>query len=257
MPSHLSSAAVESVCRSDGMPVSQLDWRANRLADAVAKSAVGQCHSALAAVKCINSAAAVHRHEAAILGAVTRAANTHRVPVVTESGLVTIVAMRDSISAQAAVRSAQQVVPRPVTTSVPVASAELPDVPKSQQSGIRCLWATRTKCSAADILLRDKRRRLASLAKTVQKARSERVAADIVNRSFAMRAEAAGEATPLLRPTLAISSDGPMSAAFIAAVKRVHESSTSSSTPEERRIALRQRIAAKSVGTSRRCEAPL
>ena len=99
MPSHTSCAAAVGKLMSNGMPITRTGWRANRLADAVAKC-VAQVDGAAAAVAALlKEADAVVRHEAAVLGAVTHAANNHMVTVINQKGVAVTSVRRDATQA--------------------------------------------------------------------------------------------------------------------------------------------------------------
>ena len=80
MPSHTSAARMKSAPPLDsrGEPITWVMWRANRLADALAKSAADQRRLPAAALAFLRDAKDLHLHQAAVLGMVTYAANHHR-----------------------------------------------------------------------------------------------------------------------------------------------------------------------------------
>ncbi len=69
-------AAIGTLIKSDGRPVTVVEWRANRLADALAKAAVGDEKVCQVASELMSQAEALVRHEAAVVGAVTHT-HTH------------------------------------------------------------------------------------------------------------------------------------------------------------------------------------
>ncbi|CAK0821986.1 unnamed protein product [Prorocentrum cordatum] len=77
MPAHGTAAVIGTARRSDGIAVAAVDWRANRLADAVAKAAAGCPPQRVAAQHLLLDAEKLVAHEAAVFGAVTYAANHH------------------------------------------------------------------------------------------------------------------------------------------------------------------------------------
>ena len=79
MPAHQTAAHMARSVKSTGQPVTVVDWRANRLADALAKSAATETQAPPAALKLLDAAAAAVKHCATLLGQVTHAAN-HNVP---------------------------------------------------------------------------------------------------------------------------------------------------------------------------------
>ena len=83
MPARLGLAAVGEAKLSDGTRLTTLDWRANRLADALAKAAARRRIAGANTDATLAVAAKAVRHAARLLGRVTFAANNH---VVTEVG---------------------------------------------------------------------------------------------------------------------------------------------------------------------------
>ena len=77
VPSHISASRMQSAPPLDsrGEPISWEMWRANRLADALAKAAANQQRLPAAALGQLKAASDLHRHVAAVLGMVTYAAN--------------------------------------------------------------------------------------------------------------------------------------------------------------------------------------
>jgi hypothetical protein len=97
MPAHKSRAQATRSHASNGALVTVDEWRANRLADVVARGCARRSAIPRPASARVQLAADVLRTEAAVLGVVTTAANTHRVQVVTHGGHVTTVTRRDSV----------------------------------------------------------------------------------------------------------------------------------------------------------------
>jgi len=77
MPAHTSHAAVGVATRSDGRPVSYLDWRSNRLVDKVAKAAAARGRAPLAQRRLVAEAHQAVEFSAALLGLTTHAANNY------------------------------------------------------------------------------------------------------------------------------------------------------------------------------------
>jgi len=75
MPSHTSRSAVGVTLRSDGNPVTYLDWRLNRLVDKVAKVAAASGRAPWRQRKLVEEAHRAVEFSAALLGLTTRAAN--------------------------------------------------------------------------------------------------------------------------------------------------------------------------------------
>ena len=86
MPAHLSRLAAASRLKSDGSQVTMLEWRANRLVDALAKLGAQLHRLPARLVQDVNSALAALEHAAALLGVVTRASNVHTVSVTRPGG---------------------------------------------------------------------------------------------------------------------------------------------------------------------------
>ncbi len=80
---------------SNGHVVTSALWRANRLVDAMAKRAAKQHTVGSSVLKAFKLAEATALHGAAVLGMVTKAANSHRVEVVDESGDTKVQVCRD------------------------------------------------------------------------------------------------------------------------------------------------------------------
>ncbi len=97
VPAHTSPAAVGEAKRSDGQRLSHVDWRANRLADGLAKQAAATTQPPSAVLRLLASARLAVGHFAKLLGRVTHAANNHVVQEVSEDGTVTSHTKRDSV----------------------------------------------------------------------------------------------------------------------------------------------------------------
>jgi len=77
MPAHTSRSAVGVAIRSDGCPVTYLDWRFNRLVDKVAKTAAAKGRAPLAQRRLVAEACQAVEFSAALLGLTTHAANNY------------------------------------------------------------------------------------------------------------------------------------------------------------------------------------
>jgi hypothetical protein len=97
MPAHKSCAQAVRQRASDGELVTVGEWRANRFADAIARSCAYRSAVPRPTAGRLQFAADVLRTEAGTLGAVTKAANRHRSEVVTDGGHRTFVTRRDSV----------------------------------------------------------------------------------------------------------------------------------------------------------------
>ena len=103
-PAHTSWATLGSRLRSDGRPLTTIDWRANVLADAAAKHAANT-HRAPAALRAHHSQmVAAHRYGAAVAGIACREANNYKVTQFDRDGNVTTLIKRDSIGRQEPLR---------------------------------------------------------------------------------------------------------------------------------------------------------
>jgi hypothetical protein len=118
LPAHQSATAIGNRTLSNGKEMTALDWRANRLVDALAKmaAAVGRMPKALS--RLLDSGKAACRHAAALLGVVTHAANNCHVQEQREDGTLVTRIKRD----------AQQPARRP-RRSVPAAAEVCPPLP--------------------------------------------------------------------------------------------------------------------------------
>ena len=75
LPAHQTTGAIMNRWLSNGKRFSVVDWRANRLADAVAKMMANDAAPASSSVNIVKSGIAACRHAAAVLGLVTHTAN--------------------------------------------------------------------------------------------------------------------------------------------------------------------------------------
>eukprot|EP00973_Karenia_brevis_P022177 3051466-Karenia_brevis.AAC.1 len=81
MPAHKSLDDIRVVRRSDGRRITVVDWRANQLADALAKMAAPANAVAAAIDALFATACEAAQFELAMLGVVTYAANNQRAEV--------------------------------------------------------------------------------------------------------------------------------------------------------------------------------
>ena len=96
MPAHQSTAAIGSRTLSNGDRMSVIDWRANRLVDALAKEAAKQRQAPMAITRLLASARTAVKHAAALLGQVTYAANNCVMERVQQDGTRVLRTCRDS-----------------------------------------------------------------------------------------------------------------------------------------------------------------
>ena len=109
IPAHTNPTSIGEVSRSDGRRFSHVDWRANRLADALAKQAAAKGQPPSSVIRLLTSAMHASRHAAKLLGQVTFAANNHQVQAITGDGLGTSRTIRDSVDAPRRTRAPVQV----------------------------------------------------------------------------------------------------------------------------------------------------
>ncbi len=100
MPAHQGVEAIGEKKLSDGSRLSPVDWRANRLADALAKMAAADYAMPLAIQKVLDSACVAVRHAASLLACVTHVANNHKELVHDDGGNTHWVTRRDSQTTQ-------------------------------------------------------------------------------------------------------------------------------------------------------------
>ena len=97
MPAHCTVAAVGMARLSNGSRLSVIDWRANRLADALAQAAARSRLALGATVGLLAAATSAVRHAARLLGQVTHASNHHEVVLVEADGASRVVVRRDAV----------------------------------------------------------------------------------------------------------------------------------------------------------------
>ena len=96
-PAHKSYAAVGHLKGSNGVRLSPVDWRANRLVDKLAKLAAGSLQFSEHITKLVPSAEAAAAHAACLLGIVTHSANNFEHTVIGDGGKETVTILRDSV----------------------------------------------------------------------------------------------------------------------------------------------------------------
>ena len=99
-PAHTSWASLGSRLRSDGMPLTAVDWRANGIADAAAKMAAGRHRAPAYLRRHYHELVAAYRYGAAVAGVACWEANNHKAMTTDASGAVKFVIHRDSIGRQ-------------------------------------------------------------------------------------------------------------------------------------------------------------
>jgi hypothetical protein len=102
MLAHKSIWDIDGLRRSDGLMVSTLDWRANRLADALAKMGAPVSSMAQSIVRLFSTACEAAQYECALLGVVTNAANNCKTVITLADGTSKTIIKRDAVGARAA-----------------------------------------------------------------------------------------------------------------------------------------------------------
>jgi len=97
VPAHHSHNSVGEAKLSNGIRLSHVDWRANRLVDKLAKTAAGARCAPEFVVELAAGLDAATAHAAALLGIVTHAANNHKVTEVGDGGAIITRIARDSV----------------------------------------------------------------------------------------------------------------------------------------------------------------
>jgi hypothetical protein len=98
MPAHSTANAIEDRTKSNGKSLTVSEWRANQLADRLAKRGAPESVLRKDAVELISIAGAALAYHAAQLGVITRAANCHEKVEVAADGTATTIKCRDSSS---------------------------------------------------------------------------------------------------------------------------------------------------------------
>ena len=156
MPAHRGQSSIHHARRSDGFPITAVDWRANRLVDALAKAAAQEKRVPRHVMQYVEDAAAALEYAAAKLGTVTNAANNFRCTVVLPDGSTAQCIKRDS-AAQKRPRGSQT--KRETPTSRPASSSNKQDVGLLPTGQFQLLPARRRAAQCSDNRL-SKRQRL-------------------------------------------------------------------------------------------------
>ena len=93
---HKSHTAIGVATKTDRQRLTSIDWRGNRLVDALAKAAASSLSAPTAVSSFLRSADAAAAHAACMLRVVTHAANNFRSCVLTEGGASVTTITRDS-----------------------------------------------------------------------------------------------------------------------------------------------------------------
>ena len=134
MPSHESADGATSKPKSNGRLVTTSEWRANQLADKLAKRGAGTSCLRDDADKAIKVAGSALCHHGAQLGMVTRAANKHREDYTDHNGKPAFRHLRDSTT----VARMAKVKPAALegtcdTTAPPIDVALVPELARQQE----------------------------------------------------------------------------------------------------------------------------
>ncbi len=113
MPAHSSPASIGEVKMSNGASLTHIDWRANRLANGLAKLAAAEHSPPKAILRLLKSAKAAVEHCAKLLGRVTYAANNHVVLEPDQDGKLVSRTLRDSVEAPKRARVNKQASSKP------------------------------------------------------------------------------------------------------------------------------------------------
>ena len=101
MPSHAAAtAAIGKARKSDGKAIKPAEWRGNRLADALAKSAARPTRVDQLVLDQIDEMQEAAIYGAAFAGVTTHAANNHKVAVTRDDGSVMHRLVRDSVASR-------------------------------------------------------------------------------------------------------------------------------------------------------------
>ena len=141
MPAHTTASESETRVKSNGKSLTTTEWRANQLADALAKRGASSSALRTAADKVIKAAGNALVQSAARLGVVTLAANNHVTETINEHGVKIRIVNRDSSAVPAetalaqahrketkaaALESKQVKAPAPPATAAPLVPLTLP-----------------------------------------------------------------------------------------------------------------------------------
>ena len=151
IPAHRSLAQAGTLCASDGEFVTECEWRANRLADAIARTCALRLVVPRPVAAKLRGAADVLRTEAGTLGVVTKAANRHKVTVITDGGHPTTVIKRDSVRPErpshVAARPWRKRVPQPPREPPPVRVRVTPVPPAAAERHFAQVAARGASCT--------------------------------------------------------------------------------------------------------------
>jgi hypothetical protein len=119
MPAHQSLSAIGERQLSNNKLLTVIDWRANRLVDALAKMAAARMRAPQGLRALLESGSLAAKHAAALLGVVTHAANNHKVPHMRPDGTLVTKTLRDAQQPERKCRKRRES-PKPPTAPQPL-----------------------------------------------------------------------------------------------------------------------------------------
>jgi hypothetical protein len=171
MPAHQTTAAIGTRVLSNGERLSAIDWRANRLVDALAKQAAAQRQAPQAITRLLASARLAVRSAASLLGAVTYAANNCKMEVVLPDGSCEQRICRDAQQHTGQRKGARR--QRPLLA--PRLPAQLVPACAGQEHRQHCKDREACKRTASQAALQTSRRAKAARAETARSAAAAEV----------------------------------------------------------------------------------
>jgi len=196
LPAHQTTAAIGERLLSNGRLFSAIDWRANRLVDALAKKAAAERQAPAAITRLLGSAKAAVRHAAALLGEVTHAANNHRTNVTGPDGSVHVKVVRDAMPKPArgdgATREQRRMPPPPAPAELPASCSMCLPASLGRGEGEHkrrppCSWSTAAREVA-------KRRRAEDAAATLH--RVDEIAAHAASQTASVERSSSASSRP-------------------------------------------------------------
>ena len=190
MPAHQTEAMIGEKRLSNGRRLTAVDWRANRLADALAKWAAARRQLPMAVGRLLSSGMAAVRYAAGILAAATHRANNYTVATLDSHGNTVNMTMRDATAAprkygKRRLPEAAAAPPAKVAKVFKVAPWKPARAPSAT-----AVHRKRERAASADHL----ERRLAEIGQSLRVSATSRTAAE---RLTALRARVLGADAPL------------------------------------------------------------
>jgi len=172
MPAHGSRGVIGIALKSNNETVTAIDWRANRLADALAKAAASRFRIPSGTRRAIATALRTYEQAAAVAGIVTRAANNHCVSATAQDGTYVHRRLRDALPPASRPTSSKAAQPvegptlatataaatlAPTASATPLTSATTASAPAPASSSTasaptRTAHSARAACQRADAL---------------------------------------------------------------------------------------------------------